>query len=204
LPQGEIIAREVADLAEAKQLLVEARPQVHVAAPDVVRQVVDDLEAGTGRQRRARQRHEVDVVDRVLAVAVDEVDEAAADALDARDVELHRPRAQRPRLGAELERAAPGEGGVADAKGHRAGRRSVGARELLPEARRLGVDDEVDVALAVQRDVLGAVAGDGREAHAIEQAPQQLRVRRRVFDELEAVGAHRVVGGHQQPSVWRR
>jgi len=68
----------------------------------------------------------------------------------------------------------------------------VRARELLAETRRLGIDDEVDVALAVQRDVLAAVArGDGK-AHARKQRPEVLRVRGRVFHELEAVGAHRI------------
>jgi hypothetical protein len=69
----------------------------------------------------------------------------------------------------------------------------VHARELLAEAARLGVDDEVDVALAVQRHVLAAVAGADREAHAREQPAQQLGVGRGVLDELEAVGAHRIV-----------
>ncbi len=80
------------------------------------------------------------------------------------------------------------------------------ARELLAEPARLGVDDEVDVALAVQRHVLAAVARTGGEAHAREQPAQQLGVRRRVLDELESVGAHRVVeqvrhGRHYNPRV---
>ena len=65
--------------------------------------------------------------------------------------------------------------------------------ESLPEAARLGVDDEVDVTLPVQRDVLAAMTRDGGEAHAFEQRAQQLRVGRRVLDELESVRAHRVV-----------
>ena len=89
---------EVADLAEVEQPLVEARPLVHPAAMHVVRQVVDVGEAGAGRVLvDAGQRHEVDVVDRhagavVRRIAVDEVDQRVADALDRRDVELHRPR----------------------------------------------------------------------------------------------------------------
>jgi hypothetical protein len=43
------------------------------------------------------------------------------------------------------------------------------AREALRERIRLGVDDEVDLALAVQRDLLVAVRGDRREAHRLEQ-----------------------------------
>ena len=123
---------EVADLAEAEQPLVEPRPDAHVAALDVVGQVIDDLEAGAGGVRAARAGHEVDVVDRVLAVAVDEVHEAAADALDARDVELHGPAVAGPGR-APLERAAVGEGRVAHPERHRAGRWPVRARELLAE-----------------------------------------------------------------------
>ena len=46
-------------------------------------------------------------------MAVDEIDEAFADAVDRRDVELHRPGAHRDSPGAEVERAAEGEVGRA-------------------------------------------------------------------------------------------
>ena len=68
------------------------------------------------------------------------------------------------------------------------------AREFLRETIVLGIDDEIDVALVVQGDVLRAMPRNGRQAHALEQAPQGFRFRRGVFDELEAVGAHRVGG----------
>jgi hypothetical protein len=71
----------------------------------------------------------------------------------------------------------------------------VQARKALGEAVGFGVDDEVDLALPVQQHVLVAVAGDGHEAHALEQRAHRGRVRRGVLDELEAVGAHRVVPG---------
>ena len=68
----------------------------------------------------------------------------------------------------------------------------MGAGELLTKAGGFGVDDEVDVTLTMQRDVLAAVFGDGRKAHAVKQASQQLGVGRRVFDKLETIGRHRV------------
>jgi len=37
------------------------------------------------------------------------------------------------------------------------------------------------------------VPGDGREAHLLEQGVQRLRVRVRVFDELETIGTGRVL-----------
>ena len=41
--------------------------------------------------------------------------------------------------------------------------------EGLAEAVRLGIDDEIDVALAIEGDLLGAVAGHGAKAQALEQ-----------------------------------
>src|SRR5207237_3992537 len=94
----------------------------------VVRQMVDLGETGArktptlpspacgGGFEWGCQRSEIDVVDRVLAVAVDEVDQAAADALDGRDVELHRPELAVHWLGAELDRAVIGRGGILDAE----------------------------------------------------------------------------------------
>ena len=69
------------------------------------------------------------------------------------------------------------------------------AREALRERIRLGVDDEVDAALAIQQNVLVAVPRDRRKAHALEQRTHGGGVWGGVFDELEAVGAHRVVPG---------
>ena len=54
-----------------------------------------------------------------------------------------------------------------------------------------GVDDEVGVALAIERHVLGAVLADGAEAHLLEEFAQGRSIGRGVFDELEAVGADR-------------
>ena len=93
---------------------------------------------------------------------------------------------------AELERAGVRRLGVLDAEGHGAGAGAVGAGIFLGVAAGLGIDDEVAVALAVQGDVLALVAGDLGEAHLGEQRAQQLDVGRGIFDELEAVGAHRV------------
>jgi hypothetical protein len=80
-------------------------------------------------------------------------------------------------------------GGVLHTESHRTRRRPVLARETLTEAVRLGIDDEVDIALPVQRDVLAAMPRRDREAEPLEQRAQQLRIRRGVLDELEAVGA---------------
>src|SRR5262249_14655192 len=83
---------EVPDLAEVEEPFVEVRPQVHAAAMDVVREVIDIGQADApwiGVD--SRRSHEVDVIDAAVAVAVDEKDEAVADALDRRDIQFHRP-----------------------------------------------------------------------------------------------------------------
>jgi hypothetical protein len=43
--------------------------------------------------------------------------------------------------------------------------------EGLAEAVGLGIDDEIDVPLAIEGDLLGAVAGHGAEAQALEERP---------------------------------
>ena len=69
------------------------------------------------------------------------------------------------------------------------------AREALSERVRFGVDDEVDLALPIERHVLRPVPGDRAEAHGLEQSTQRHGIGRGVFDELESIRAHRVVPG---------
>src|SRR5258708_4008322 len=160
---------EIADLAEVEKPLVELGPLRHAAAVHVVGQVIDEGKTGAGRRWRiaapealeARQGPEVDVVDRVavcvLGIAVDKVDEGVADAFDRRNVELagagrilHAPRAA-------LDELVIGARGIAYPECHGAYARAMATREILGERAGLGVEDEVDVALLVERDVLVAV-----------------------------------------------
>ena len=182
---------EVADLAEVEDALVEIRPGIHVAAVDVVGQVIDVVQAGAvGSCLPLAGPDEIDVVDRAaVTVAVDEVEQAAADALDRRNVEFHRTDAGFHRLGPEAHRTLEGVPGIGDAERHGAGAGAVLLGEAAGEAVRLGVDDEVDVALPVKRHIPGAMLGDRREAHGPEEFMKLLRFRRGVLDELEAVGA---------------
>jgi hypothetical protein len=124
---------------------------------------------------------------------VDQVDQAAADAANGRDVELHRPDRDVVRLGAQLQRPGVGQPGVADPERDRAGRGPVGVREALCEAPGLGVDDEVDIALAVMADRLGAMPGDRPEPQLFEQAAERRRVLGGIFDEFKPEGAHGIV-----------
>src|SRR5437588_521014 len=103
--------------------------------------------------RILRQRLEIHVVDRVavivLGIAIDEVDERVADALDRRDAELARPGAALHAPGAALEEPIVRRRGILHAEGDGAHARAVAAGEVLRERARLGVDDEVGVALLV-------------------------------------------------------
>ena len=184
---------EIADLAEIEEALVEFGPQLHPPAMDIVGQMVDRGEADARGAGSPTSGMKVDIVDRPLAIAVDEVDQAAADPLDGRDIELHRPDLAVHRLGAEPDRALVGLGGVGDAKRHRADRRAMQPGKGLGKAFRLGIEDEIDLALFVEGDVLRAVSRRRGKPHALEQRRQCLRVGPGIFDELEPVRTHWVV-----------
>jgi hypothetical protein len=68
---------------------------------------------------------------------------------------------------------------------------------LRRKARREGfglrVEDEVDVALTVERHVLRAMLRHRRKTHDLEQTVELVRVRMAELDELEAVRPHRVL-----------
>ena len=123
-----------------------------------------------GRARIILGGHEIDVVDGALAVAVDEIDEAAADPLDGRNIELHRTGASLVRGRAVLDEFGVGGGRVRDPEGHGAHAGTVRRGEAVGEAVGLGIDDEVNLTLAVQGHVLRAVARGDVEAELREQA----------------------------------
>ena len=131
----------------------------------------------------------------LTAPAVHQIDERVADALDGRDVQLHRAamRSRTPR--AEFERALVGFVGVLHAKADGADRRAVQAREALGERIGFGVDEEVHPALTVQRHILVPVLRDGLEAQQFENLAQRDRIGGGVFDELETGRTHRIFPG---------
>ena len=89
--QARVLALDVeeTDLAEVEQPGIEAEPLVHVAAIDVVGEVVEVIEADAFRLGIGRAEPvEFAVVGRAHgAVLVDEIDERAADALDGGNLE---------------------------------------------------------------------------------------------------------------------
>ena len=69
------------------------------------------------------------------------------------------------------------------------------ARKALGKGVGFGVDNEVDFALTVERDLLAPVSGHRNKAHLLEQPAQFFGFGGCVLDEFKAVGAHRVVPG---------
>ena len=63
---------------------------------------------------------------------------------------------------------------------------AVGARRF--------VDEIIDIALAIDGNLFGLVAGDRRIAHQPEQRVQLFGPWVGVFDKLKPVSAHRIVG----------
>ena len=201
---------EIAHFAEVEQAFIEARPFLHAATVHIVRQVVDIRQAmADGVGDGAGNGDEIDVIDAdvadatrcgsaflvgaLAAPAVDEVQQGIAHALDGGDIELHRTRFIVETPGAQFQRAAVHKGRVVDADGDGAHGRAVMAGKTLRERILFGIDDEIDVALAIQGHILVAMARDGREAHVLEQLAQCFWVWCCILDELETIGTHRVI-----------
>ena len=186
---------EVADLAEVEQLLVEPGPVFHATAVHVVRQVVDQAEAvALGMAVHAFMKDEVDVVDGfAILEAVDQVQRRTANALDGRQLQFHRAGGNVHRLCAQLQRALVGVVRILHAESHAAGAGPMFRRKVGAHAARLAVDDEIDVALAVQHHVLGAVLRHFDEAHALQHRLDHARRGGGELHKLEAHQAHRVL-----------
>ena len=117
----------------------------------------------------AANGHEINVVDRAVAIAVDKVDETIADAVNGRNVQFHRPDLAMEGAGAEIQGAVIGRSRILHPERHGADRGPMHAGEGLGEAVRLCVKNKIDIALAVKGHALGAVPGDGRETHVFEE-----------------------------------
>src|SRR5579859_441207 len=95
---------EIADLAEIEELLVELGPMRHPALEHIVGQVVEIGQAGRGLGDAVLpvgMEDEIDVIDGLVAIAVDQIEARAADAFDGGNGQLHRAGFLEDRLGAE-------------------------------------------------------------------------------------------------------
>ncbi len=188
---------EILLLFEVEHRAVEARPGAHLAATDVVGQVVQDLQTHGVLALGLFPALDLvpGVIQRaVLAVLVDDVQQAAADALQHIGVVAGQGAAARAfgLAGAARQRALIGGLGVGDAEGHAVGRWAV----VLGEVRRLpggrAVDQHGDVALLQAHHAVGRVHMGGGEAHQLQARNHRFGLGAGEFDELEAVDAEGV------------
>ena len=165
---------------------------------DVVGEVIEIEQPHALRSRiLCAQPFELGIIGRALgAIAADEIEQAATDALDCGNVEHFLRRVDAGGFGAERDGAGVRLPGVDHAKRHRRRAGAVRGDEVVAVGAGRFIDEVVDVALAVDRDLLGAMAGDRHIAHQLEQRVQFFRIRVRVFDELKAIGTHRIVGAN--------
>ena len=135
---------------------------------------------------------EIDVVDREVAIAVDEIDAARADAVDRGNVELHHFHLRRHDPCAAVDRVAISGRGIAHAQREGRDRRYFRGwrRARLPAGVR--VDDDVHVALPVEQHFAGAMARDRVEADHFQNLSERLRLAGRELDELDAVHPQRI------------
>ena len=192
---------KVANLFEVEQLFIKTAPVRHAAFVDVVRHVVDALEAVAGRVAvHAVDEFKVDVVDAFAVFKpVDQIQGRAANAFDGGQAQLHGAGGHIDRLCAQFEGSRIRQVRVFHPKRQRASARPVLGSKVAGQAFGFAVDDEVDVALAVEHHVFGAVLGHQREAHLLEQRLQGVGGGGCELDELEAAQAHGVVKhiGHE-------
>ncbi|EGE60007.1 hypothetical protein RHECNPAF_1740012 [Rhizobium etli CNPAF512] len=192
---------EEVDLLEIEQLTVEIPPLVHVAAEDIVGEMVEIVEADPLRARvRLAQPVEFGIVGRSLgAIGLDEIKQRAANADNCRNIK-HLVIAFIGD-GALRHRMVESVFGVDDTPSHRCSAGTVLFDEAGGVTAGFGIDDIVDVALAPDSDVFRLVPGDGSIAHACEELVELFRFGMRELDEFETVGAGRVVGSD---FGWRR
>src|SRR3954471_19658179 len=178
---------EETDLAKIEQLFVEAGPHIHAAAMDVVGEVVDVIKPGAGGTRvPGAKPFELDVVGRSLgAVTIDEIEHTAADALDGGNIERLLRGRNIGGLCTQRERPLIGLLRIDHAKRHRRRAWPVRRDEAMAMGAGLFVDEIIDIALAIDRDLFGLVAGDRQVAHQLEQRVQLLRLWVGILDEFE-------------------
>ena len=138
----------------------------------------------------------VDVVNGLAVFkTVNQIKRGATDAFDGGQAQLHGAGGDVHGLGAKLQGTLVGLVRIFDTKGQTTGRRTVLGNKVSRLAFGLAVDDEIDLTLAVQQHIFGAVACHQREAELFEQGPQAFALGRGEFHKFKAAQTHGVVGG---------
>ena len=159
---------------EAQDGAVVEQPAQELGLRHDLGQMVDGGEAEVGRGRVGRVGEEVDLLEGGGAeLLVDEVEQAAADAAHGRQLELALADRAAEMLAQEGVGAVDRGRGVVDAQRDGGDGEAVQELERVGEALVLEVEDDADVALAVQLDVLGAVAVGAAKAQGLEHGAER-------------------------------
>ena len=193
---------EKADLAEIEQVTIETEPDIHVAAEDVVGQMIQIMKADPARVSFVKPA-KLGVVGAVVAILVDEIDQRTADAVDRWDIHD---------LAVAVIRNCPFRDCVIEgvlrvdyAPPHRSRAGSVRLSKLRRVAGRVGIDQIGDVALLPYLDGFFTVRRHMGVAHAREKVTKHIRVGMRKLYKFKAVCAGRVlVANHGMGGVmWK-
>ena len=187
---------EILLLLEAEQFLVECRPGSHLAALDVVGEVVEQIEpdvVGGGILAPAGNLVPPGIEIARRAMLVDEIEVAPADPFEDEAALAERPGGGVGGLGAVRQRVVVGGLGIGDAERHSARAWPVRGAELGGLAFGLAVEQQVDPPLDEAQHVLGRMLVAGDEPEQAELALERLRVGRGEFAKFEAVEPERVV-----------
>ncbi len=187
---------EVANFTEVADPLVEIGPDIHIAAMDVVGQVIDFDETSIYLCHPGLPvgvEDKIHVIDGALvAITVDKGESALADTVDGGNIELHRANLADKGLGPLGDGVLLGFARIAHPKCHAANARPVQAGKLLRLGVGLGIDHEVDIPLPVEPALLVFVLGDlgkpERDKQALEGG-NPFGIGGRVLDKLETVSA---------------
>ncbi len=142
---------------EPEEGAVKFAPYPHLSAPDIMREMIEQVEADAVFRRLLLPAGKLGPVGIGIAVCRHEIEIGAADPFDDRVV-------LRRRLAAIGQRPFERGCGIGDAEGHGAGRRAMHAAKFSHATGIVAVEHQIDAPLAVTGDVLARVAMAGDEA----------------------------------------
>ncbi len=181
------------DLFEAEEFAVKRPPLVHIAAIDIMREVVEIIEADAFRLWvTLGQPVELRIVDRTpLSIGFDEIQHRPADTDDRWNVQRLVVALIRRRT--FCHRMIESMFGIDHTPSHRRSAWAV----LVDKSRSvriwLCIKNVVDIALSPHIYLLGLVTGHGHIAHASKELFKLFGLRMRKFDEFESIRSSGVV-----------
>ncbi|MNH17864.1 hypothetical protein D3C79_775490 [compost metagenome] len=156
---------------EVQQAFVEQRPTVQAIGRQGQGHVIDALEAEA--VTRGLHQTEIGIVDGPpFGVLVDQIDQAAIGRTHRSQLALVRSDQAAVRLAMESHRARQRLGAVLDPDCRGAQGRAMAFEKVVGKRIRLGVEDQVDIALAQQTDILRAMGTGTGEAQAFQPVTQ--------------------------------